>query len=190
MSPHVAKASAHWTALCARLGVKPRTFGLLCGALAAAVVALPLKSSLAPKRASAAPAAAAIANSAAPAAPGAAAAPRSAAPARAPMAIPEELLAPAPEFNLAQLPLRNPFVSLVPVAAGAGPEGSAMPAPADITLQATMDGDYAIINGQTLMRGQAMVDRRTGRSWTLVEVSSRRVRLSCDGVVYEARMGG
>lgn len=185
MSPQLAAASARWNALCTRLGVKPRAFGLLCAGLAAVLVALPLKSSLSPKRASAAPA------PSAPAAPSAAApAPGPAGAARAPIAIPEELLSPAPEFNLAHLPLRNPFMSLVPAASGAAAAGSAMPAPADITLQATMDDDYAIVNGQTLTRGQAMVDRRTGRSWTLLEVSPRRVRLSCDGVVYEARMGG
>ena len=91
---------------------------------------------------------------------------------------------------MAHLPLRNPFLSLAPTAPGAANPGSAMPAPADIRLQATMDDDYAIINGRTLMRGQSMTDGRTGRSWTLVEGASRRVRLSCDGVMYEARIGG
>jgi hypothetical protein len=104
--------------------------------------------------------------------------------------IPEDLLAPAPEFNLAHLPLRNPFMSLAASAPGAAHPASAMPAPADIVLQATMDSDYAIINGRTLLRGQSVTDSKTGRSWTLVEVASRRVRLSCDGVVYEARIGG
>ena len=172
------KATAHWNALCARLGVKPRQFAMLCGAMTLVVAAVPIKSALAPARASAAPAAATAARAAA------------AVPAVSAAAIPEELLAPAPEFNLAHLPLRNPFVSLASTAPGAANPAAAMPAPADIRLQATMDDDYAIINGRTLMRGQSVTDGKTGRMWTLVEVASRRVRLSCDGVIYEARIGG
>lgn len=189
----MANLKVHWSALCARLGVKPRQFAFLCGAMALVVAVVPVKSALSPARASAAPAAAANATpgpATAPASASAPAAPASARPAPAVAAIPEELLAPAPEFNLAHLPLRNPFMSLAPTAPGAANPGSAMPAPADIRLQATMDDDYAIINGRTLMRGQSMVDGKTGRSWTLVEVTSRRVRLSCDGVTYEARIGG
>ena len=192
-SDPVASLMAHWNALCARLGVKPRQFAMLCGAMALVVAVVPLKSALKPARASAAPTAAASATAAA--APSAAAGskatgPANARPALSVASIPEELLAPAPEFNLAHLPLRNPFMSLAATAPGAANPGSAMPAPADIRLQATMDDDYAIINGRTLMRGQSMVDGKTGRSWTLVEVTSRRVRLSCDGVMYEARIGG
>ncbi len=182
-----ATVKAQWNALCARLGVKPRQFAMLCGAMALVVVAVPLKSALTPARAAAA------------AAPMAKAASSASAPAKAAPAvhgavsvasIPEDLLAPAPEFNLAHLPLRNPFMSLASAAPGVANPASAMPAPADIRLQATMDDDYAIINGRTVMRGQSMTDGKTGRMWTLVEVASRRVRLSCDGVIYEARIGG
>ena len=188
----MASVKAHWNALCARLGVKPRQFAMLCGAMALVVAVVPIKSALKPARASAAPVATASATPVpAPAAAGAKPnAPATARPALSAASIPEELLAPAPEFNLAHLPLRNPFMSLAPTAPGAANPGSAMPAPVDIRLQATMDDDYAIINGRTLMRGQSMVDGKTGRSWTLVEVASRRVRLSCDGVMYEARIGG
>jgi hypothetical protein len=201
----LANLKSHWNALCVRLGVKPKQFAMLCGAMTLAIAVVPIKSALKPSRASAAPTAAAAAvqpsaSAAAPsAAPGSAAnstagARSSSAPAARPTlaaaSIPAELLEPAPEFNLAHLPLRNPFMSLAPAAPGAANPGSAMPAPADIRLQATMDSDYAIINGRTLLRGQSMVDSKTGRSWTLIEVASRRVRLSCDGVMYEARIGG
>lgn len=201
----LANLKSHWNALCVRLGVKPKQFAMLCGAMTLAIAVVPIKSALKPSRASAAPTAAAAAvqpsaSAAAPsAAPGSAAsstagARSSSAPAARPTlaaaSIPAELLEPAAEFNLAHLPLRNPFMSLAPAAPGAANPGSAMPAPADIRLQATMDSDYAIINGRTLLRGQSMVDSKTGRSWTLIEVASRRVRLSCDGVMYEARIGG
>lgn len=179
-----------WIALCARLGVKPRQFAMLCGAMALAVAIVPIKSALKPAPASASPAAAAAGPATAPASAAASSAPSAARPAISVASIPDELLAPAPEFKLAHLPLRNPFMSLAPTAPGAAHPGAAMPAPADIRLQATMDDDYAIINGRTLLRGQSMVDSKTGRSWTLVEVASRRVRLSCDGVTYEARIGG
>lgn len=201
----LANLKSHWNALCVRLGVKPKQFAMLCGVMTLAIAVVPIKSALKPARASAAPTASAAAvqpsaSAAAPsAAPGSAAsstagARSSSAPAARPTlaaaSIPAELLEPAPEFNLAHLPLRNPFMSLAPAAPGAANPGSAMPAPADIRLQATMDSDYAIINGRTLLRGQSMVDSKTGRSWTLIEVASRRVRLSCDGVMYEARIGG
>jgi hypothetical protein len=200
-----ATLKTHWNDLCARLGVKPKQFAMLCGAMTLVIAVVPIKSALKPSRASAAPTASAAAvqpsaSAAAPsAAPGSAAsstagARSSSAPAARPTlaaaSIPAELLEPAAEFNLAHLPLRNPFMSLAPAAPGAANPGSAMPAPADIRLQATMDSDYAIINGRTLLRGQSMVDGKTGRSWTLIEVASRRVRLSCDGVMYEARIGG
>ena len=186
-----ATLKTHWNDLCARLGVKPKQFAMLCGAMALVVAIVPLKSALKPARASAAPAAAASAAMPGATAVAAIASPASPArPALSVASIPEDLLAPAPEFNLAHLPLRNPFMSLAASAPGAAHPASAMPAPADIVLQATMDSDYAIINGRTLLRGQSVTDSKTGRSWTLVEVASRRVRLSCDGVVYEARIGG
>ena len=202
----LANLKSHWNALCVRLGVKPRQFAMLCGAMTLVIAVVPIKSALTPARAAAAPtSAAAAAQPSASAAPASSAAPGSAAnttsgsrsaaastarPTLSAASIPAELLEPAPEFNLAHLPLRNPFMSLAPAAPGAANPGSAMPAPADIRLQATMDSDYAIINGRTLLRGQSMVDSKTGRSWTLIEVASRRVRLSCDGVMYEARIGG
>ena len=209
-SDPLATLKMHWNALCVQLGVKPKQFAMLCGAMTLVIAVVPIKSALKPSRASAAPVpatATAAASTAGPAlAPASSAAAGSAAAnatagSRSPAAsaarlsisassIPAELLEPAPEFNLAHLPLRNPFMSLAPTAPGAANPGSAMPAPADIRLQATMDSDYAIINGRTLMRGQSMVDSKTGRSWTLIEVASRRVRLSCDGVMYEARIGG
>ena len=207
-SDPLAALKTHWNALCVRLGVKPRQFAMLCGAMTLVIAVVPIKSALTPSRAAATPAAAAAAvqpsasSAAAPsAAPGSAAANSPSAGARSAgslparptlsaASIPAELLEPAPEFNLAHLPLRNPFMSLAPAAPGAANPGSAMPAPADIRLQATMDNDYAIINGRTLLRGQSMVDGKTGRSWTLIEVAPRRVRLSCDGVMYEARIGG
>ena len=186
-----AQLQARWNTLCARLGVKPRQFAMLCGAMALVVAIVPLKSALKPARASAEPGAAASAAMPGATAVAAIASPASPArPALSVASIPEDLLAPAPEFNLAHLPLRNPFMSLAASAPGAAHPASAMPAPADIVLQATMDSDYAIINGRTLLRGQSVTDSKTGRSWTLVEVASRRVRLSCDGVVYEARIGG
>ncbi len=181
-----AKVKVQWNALCARIGVKPRQFAMLCGAMVLVVAAVPLKSVLKPARASAAPAAAPSASPAAAPAKSAPTAPS----ALSVASIPADLLAPAPEFNLAHLPLRNPFMSLATAAPGVANPASAMPAPADIRLQATMDDDYAIINGRTVMRGQSMTDGKTGRMWTLVEVASRRVRLSCDGVIYEARIGG
>jgi hypothetical protein len=203
----LANLKSHWNALCVRLGVKPKQFAMLCGAMTLAIAVVPIKSALKPARASAAPTAAAAAvqpsasaTAASSASPGSAAnssftgsrssAASAARPTLSAASIPAELLEPAPEFNLAHLPLRNPFMSLAPATPGAANPGSAMPAPADIRLQATMDSDYAIINGRTLLRGQSMVDGKTGRSWTLIEVASRRVRLSCDGVMYEARIGG
>ncbi len=206
-SDPLATLKTHWNALCVRLGVKPKQFAMLCGAMTLVIAVVPIKSALKPSRASAAPTAAAAAvQPSASAAAASSAAPGSSAnspstgsrssaasvarPTLSAASIPAELLEPAPEFNLAHLPLRNPFMSLAPAAPGAANPGSAMPAPADIRLQATMDSDYAIINGRTLLRGQSMVDGKTGRSWTLIEVASRRVRLSCDGVMYEARIGG
>ena len=206
-SDPLATLKTHWNALCVRLGVKPKQFAMLCGAMTLVIAVVPIKSALKPTRASAAPtAAAAAAQPSASAAAASSAAPGSSAnspstgsrssaasaarPTLSAASIPAELLEPAPEFNLAHLPLRNPFMSLAPAAPGAANPGSAMPAPADIRLQATMDNDYAIINGRTLLRGQSMVDGKTGRSWTLIEVASRRVRLTCDGVMYEARIGG
>ena len=205
-SDPLATLKTHWNALCVRLGVKPKQFAMLCGAMTLVIAVVPIKSALTPSRASAAPTAAAAAAQPSASAAASSAAPGSSAnspsmgsrssaasaarPTLSAASIPAELLEPAPEFNLAHLPLRNPFMSLAPAAPGAANPGSAMPAPADIRLQATMDSDYAIINGRTLLRGQSMVDGKTGRSWTLIEVASRRVRLSCDGVMYEARIGG
>lgn len=147
-----------WLSLCDRLGVAPKQFSVLVsGGLVAAVI-LMVKFTTSTPQATAAP---------------------------KPSPTPAAARAPAPTatasaFQLHAWPARDPFTSFDAAPVEKGPAVAAGPVksgPESLKLQATMDDDYAVINGRTIAIGGRVIDTASGRSYELAEVGFRRAVL-------------
>lgn len=174
-------AAKRWDDLCARLGVKPRQFAVLCGATVLAVAALGAKSMINSKRTPRArPAAAAVAAPQDPQAEGVdgpqpggtmstGGGPRTA----------------TMRCELQSRPARDPFrpFFLVQESSPAGAAaGTASPAsqaalaaaPAGLSLRAVIAGEFAVVGDDTVGVGGTTVDA-DGVSWTVQEIHERHV---------------
>lgn len=166
--------SSTWNDLCSKLGVNPKQFALLGGVMIAAVGLLMFKVAGPAK-----PAKAAAAK------PG----PVAAAPAPA---------RPKPiEFVLEEHPSGNPFAPLAfsaPEAVRQAQAGStATPvaaAPPSFDLTATLSGEFAVINGRTVRRGDIVVEGSTGISWVVREIGLRHAELESDGRLVRIALDG
>jgi len=167
--------SSTWNDLCSKLGVNPKQFALLGGVAIAAVGLLMFKVAGPAK-----PAKAAAAK------PG----PVAAAPAPArPKAI---------EFALEEHPSGNPFAPLAfsaPAAvrqAQSGEPSAPAPAaaPAAFDLTATLSGEFAVINGRTVRRGDVVTEASSGISWVVREVGLRHAELESDGRLVRIALDG
>lgn len=183
-------AGDRYLALCQRLGVKPKQFGVLAGSAAIAVGFLGLRFLVPLAQAEAAPAAAP-----APAAPAAASASAPAPAARAsayPHGLPSIV-----EMALEDRPLRDPFV---PVLAAGQPQGGSLVdrayaamggsgPPRGIKLQATLNGTMSIIDGTTYRVGDSLTDGE-GRVFVLRSVAERSIRVADSSAEWTLSMGG
>lgn len=167
--------SSTWQDVCSKLGVNPKQFALLGGVMIAAVGLLMFKVAGPAK-----PAKAAAAK------PG----PVAAAPAPArPKAI---------EFVLEEHPSGNPFAPLAfsaPKAvrqaqAGNDPAPAAAAAPPTFDLTATLSGEFAVINGRTVRRGDILTEGSTGISWVVREIGLRHAELESDGRLVRIALDG
>lgn len=167
--------SSTWNDLCSKLGVNPKQFALLGGVAIAAIGLLMFKVAGPVK-----PAKAAAAK------PG----PVAAAPAPA---------QPKPiEFVLEEHPSGNPFAPLAfsaPQAvreAQSGPAATPAPAaaPATFDLTATLSGEFAVINGRTVRRGDVLTEASTGISWVVREIGLRHAELESDGRLVRIALDG
>jgi len=166
--------SSTWNDLCSKLGVNPKQFALLGGVAIAAVGLLMFKVAGPAK-----PAKAAAAK------PG----PVAAAPAPArPKAI---------EFVLEEHPSGNPFAPLalsapaaVRQAQSGEPAAPAPDAPQAFDLTATLSGEFAVINGRTVRRGDVVTEASTGISWVVREIGLRHAELESDGRLVRIALDG
>ena len=167
--------SSTWNDLCSKLGVNPKQFALRGGVAIAAVGLLMVKVAGPAK-----PAKAAAAK------PG----PVAAAPAPArPKAI---------EFTLEEHPSGNPFAPLAfsaPAAvrqaqAGQAPPPDAAAGAPSFDLTATLSGEFAVINGRTVRRGDVLTEASTGISWVVREIGLRHAELESDGRLVRIALDG
>ncbi len=165
-------AGNSWAGLAARLGTSPKQLALLLLSAAAAIGIFGAKILMTPKSAEAA---------APTPAPSTTPAPAAGAPSATPT--PGEFLGPMPRWNLAKKPTRSPFATPVDFRAASGTSGAALANStainAGLTLQATLDGRYAVVDGKTLTVGQSYVDDKTGQRFQLTSVGHRTVTFSC-----------
>jgi hypothetical protein len=167
--------SSTWNDLCGKFGVNPKQFAMLGGVMIAAVGLLMFKVAGPAK-----PAKAAAAK------PG----PVAAAPAPArPKAI---------EFSLEEHPSGNPFAPLGFSAtsavrqaqSGGAPAPVKAAAPPSFDLTATLSGEFAVINGRTVRRGDLVSEVSTGISWVVREIGLRHAELESDGVLVRIALDG
>ncbi|MBM4110192.1 MAG: hypothetical protein FJ254_02385 [Phycisphaerae bacterium] len=167
--------SSTWNEWCSKLGVNPKQFALLGGVAIAAVGLLMFKV-------------------AGPAKPAKASAAKPDAVASAP-----EPARPKPvEFVLEEHPSGNPFAPLNFSASnavrqarsGEGAPVASPAAPAAFDLTATLSGEFAVINGRTVRRGDAVTEPSTGISWVVREIGLRHAELESDGRVVRIALDG
>jgi hypothetical protein len=158
--------SSTWNDLCSKLGVNPKQFAMLGGVAIAAIGLLMFK----------------VAGPAKPAK-AAAAKPGPASIALAP-ALPKAI-----EFVLEEHPSGNPFAPLdfsapaaIQKAQGGTPLANAAASePMGFDLTATLSGEFAVINGRTVRRGDVVTEASTGISWIVREIGLRHAELESDG---------
>lgn len=168
-----------WTALASRLGTSPRQLALLLLSAVAAIGIFAGKLVMAPKASTAA-------STAAPATPIATASTTTSS------AIPAEFIGTMPTWNLATTPTRSPFQqpieakpNLVAQTATVALAPEAAPV---VSLQATLDTCYAVLDGRTLRVGQSWTDSKTGQRFQLMKVGQRSVTLASAAGEYEIHM--
>lgn len=180
-----------YAALCGKLGVKPKQFGVLAGSASVAIVILGARTILMPSKASASPAPSAPAAATAAAAP--APAPNNAKSAFA-HGLPARLAA-----DLQERPARDPFVAAYG-AASAGGEGGLLERaaasvsgtsgpPTGVRLQATLNASMGVINDNTYRVGDSFCDGE-GRTFTVSSIGERSIRVAHGATEWTLTMGG
>ncbi len=171
----------HWAAVATRVGTSPRQLALLLLSAVAAIGIFGAKLVMAPKAATASAPAAAPTTTV------------SHAPTESTTAMPNEFLGPMPRWNLLKTATRSPFAQPVPpqvAATAATTTLQAIPSAAEagFTLQATLDGELAVLNGKTLRIGQSITDPKTGQRYQLMSVRNRAVTLSAGAQMTDLSM--
>ncbi|MEY4182492.1 MAG: hypothetical protein RLZZ217_1118 [Planctomycetota bacterium] len=100
--------------------------------------------------------------------------------------------------HLEEHPSGNPFAPLAfsaPKAvrqaqAGNEPAPAAAAAPPTFDLTATLSGEFAVINGRTVRRGDILTEGSTGISWVVREIGLRHAELESDGRLVRIALDG
>jgi len=182
MKRGAAVAETPWLRLCSRLGVEPGKFAVLLAVAGGAIVLLAGKAMLSgPKSASAKTPTKAAAPATAGAPPRADGAARAAPSAKAAASEGGAAATGAIEVRLDTQPRRDPFRSFIERPDLESGDPSLVGAPGDtpidlaiFRLRATMDGEWVVINDQTLRVGDTIGVAPDGLPIKLVEVAHRR----------------
>ena len=161
----------HWAAIATRAGTSPRQLVLLLLSALAAIGIFGAKLVMAPMAATASAPTPAPATTAAPLSTENAA------------ALPNEFLGAMPRWNLLKTAARSPFAQpTAPRTTSTISTTAVQPIPsaaeAGFTLQATLDGEFAVVNGRTIRVGQSITDPKTGQRYQLMSVRNREITLS------------
>lgn len=174
----------HWNSFAGRLGTSPKQLALLLASAAGAIGIFGVKLVVSPASASAQPSAAVAAPTAA--------TPNNSNAASAPL--PASYLAAAPRWNLPARPSRNPFEAPDDMPHARGNELAAgatnEPTGSGIDLQATLDRQFAVVNGKTVSIGQNWTDSKSGRTYRLVEVFERSARFASGDRLFDIQLDG
>ncbi|MSR17587.1 MAG: hypothetical protein EXS00_00200 [Phycisphaerales bacterium] len=162
----MSSVNSFWSRICIRLGVNSKQFGVLLSICVMALGIVGTKVVIGGPSKAAAKSAVALSTIAA----------------VTPPPSPSALKAVA--FTLQTWPSRDPFRGSSNQ--GNSPDPGALgKAPASLRLGATMDGQFAVINGKTLKEGQSLTDPVSGSSYRLLEVETRSVTMEAGGQRFQ-----